>query len=54
MGFKPHLIYDLKAWAEAKLPPRAEQKADSDIEFTGSVGSSAESWDRAPIEDPNN
>ena len=51
VGFKPHLIYNPKARAEPKLPPRAKRKADSDVDSTGSVGSSTESWDCVPIED---
>jgi hypothetical protein len=34
MGFKPHLINDPKAQAEAKLPPKVECKEDSDIDST--------------------
>jgi hypothetical protein len=51
IGFKLHLIYGPKAWVEAKLPPRAECKEDSNINSTGSMCSSAESWDSAPTED---
>jgi hypothetical protein len=54
MGFVPHLVYDPEARAVAKLPPRAEHQADSDIDSMRSVGSSAESCDRVPIVDPNN
>ena len=51
IGFKPHLIYDPEARAEAKLPPKAKCKEDSDVDSVRSVGSSAESWDHAPAED---
>ena len=51
MGFKPHMIFGPKAWVEAKLPPKAKRKEDSNINSTGLVGSSADSWDRAPTED---
>jgi hypothetical protein len=54
IGFKPHLIYYPKARAEAKLPPIAKCKEDSDIDSTKSVGSSIESWDRVSEEDFDN
>jgi hypothetical protein len=54
MGFEPHLIYNPEAQAAVELPLRAERQADSDIDSTGSVGSSAESWDHVPNTDPNN
>ena len=53
IGSKPHLIYDPRAQAEANLPPITEHKEDSDINSTGSVGSLAESWDCASVEDPD-
>jgi hypothetical protein len=54
MGFQPHLIYDPEARAKTKLSPRAKHQVDLDIDSTGSVGSSAESWDCVLIEDPDN
>ena len=53
IGFKPHLIYDLKGWADTKLSPRAERKEDLDTKSIDSVGFSTESWDRASAKDPN-
>ena len=53
MGFEPYLIYNLEARAEVKLPPRVEHPVDLDIESTGSMGSSVESWDCVPNENPN-
>jgi hypothetical protein len=43
MGFDPHLIYDSEAQAVAQLSPRAEHQANSDVDSTGSMNSSAES-----------
>jgi hypothetical protein len=51
IGFKPYLIYNPKAQAEAKLLPRAERKEDSDVDSTKLVNSSIESWDHASAED---
>jgi hypothetical protein len=51
MGFDPHLIYNHEARAAAKLSPRIECQVDSDIDSTGSMNSSAESWDDLPDKD---
>jgi hypothetical protein len=52
MGFDPHLIYNPKARAAVKLSPRVECQVDSDVDSTGSVNSSTESWDDLPDKDP--
>jgi hypothetical protein len=52
MGFDPHLIYNPKARATAKLSPRVECRVDSDVDSTGLVNSSTESWDDLPDKDP--
>jgi hypothetical protein len=52
MRFDPYLIYNHEARAAAKLSPRIELRVDSDIDSTGSVNSSAESWDDLLDKDP--
>jgi hypothetical protein len=38
MGFEPHLLYDPEARAAARLSPRVERQADSDVDSIISMG----------------